>query len=151
MNPEHDDDLRALFDATAEEASGPVLTKLQARAREIPAARRPWWSKLALPGFALLAGAAATALLLRASPQAPLPEPSPVAIAVVTPQASAPVAAEEPEHDVIATEDVDDELAGLEAVAWGEPDDLWGGAGVEADLESDELLAALDSWMEEDG
>ncbi|HMR76546.1 MAG TPA: hypothetical protein PKD61_15595 [Polyangiaceae bacterium] len=151
MNPEHDDDLRALFDATAEEASGPILTKLQARAREIPTARRPWWSKLALPGFALLAGAAATALLLRAGPQAPLPEPSPVAIAVATPQASAPVAAEEPERDVIATEDEDDELAGLEAVAWGEPDDLWGGVGVEVDAESDELLAALDSWMEEDG
>ncbi|HMR08936.1 MAG TPA: hypothetical protein PKA88_24315, partial [Polyangiaceae bacterium] len=88
---------------------------------------------------------------LRAGPQAPLPEPSPVAIAVATPQASAPVAAEEPERDVIATEDEDDELAGLEAVAWGEPDDLWGGVGVEVDAESDELLAALDSWMEEDG
>jgi hypothetical protein len=152
MNSEPDDDLRVLFDATADEANGPVLTKLKARARDIPTlARRPWWSKLALPGFTLLAGAAATALVLRAGPEAPIAEPAPVATATLTPEASATSTPQEPEADVVATDDSDDDLGGLEELAWGETDDVWGGVGVEAEIESDDLLAALDSWMEDDG
>lgn len=58
--------LRALFDETAEQASGPVLTKLRARAVDVPfAARRRWrafW--FVAPGLA----AGLTALLIAVGP-----------------------------------------------------------------------------------
>jgi len=153
MNPEPEDDLRALFDSTATEANGPILTKLKARALDIPqTARRRWWVRFTVPAFALVAGVAAAAFLLKAAPVAPGPAlESPAALATLTPTntASAESAVPVPEQSVV--EQSDDDLEGLEALAWGDSDDLWSGAGVDPDVESDELLAALDSWMEEDG
>lgn len=67
------DDLQALFDATAEEASGPTLTKLRARAAEVPerARRRPWWRTfgLAAPAAAAAAVGALAVMTLPGTPQ----------------------------------------------------------------------------------
>ncbi len=158
MNPEHDEDVRALFDSTAAEASGPVLTKLKARARDIPlTARRSWWARFAAPTFALVTGAAAAAFLLRATPEVAAPMGTSATVVAATTQA--PVAANpataEPAPAVqdpdVLDDESEEEMAGLEAVAWGDSDDLWSGASIEAEADSEDLLAALDSWMEEDG
>ncbi len=65
---ELDQELSQLFDATADQPSGPTLTKLSARATDIPAhvKRRPRWRSLLFwaPGMA----AAVAALVLVLSP-----------------------------------------------------------------------------------
>ena len=74
-SPEEEfDDLQALFDATAEDASGPLLTKLRARAAEVPerARRRPWWRTFGLAAPAT-AAALAGALAVMALPGTPEP------------------------------------------------------------------------------
>src|SRR5262245_9096852 len=58
-DPERDErELRALFDRTAERLDGPGLTKLRARAGDVPSStrRRPWWLVFA-PIMAIAAGA----------------------------------------------------------------------------------------------
>ena len=151
MTPEHDDDVRALFDATASEASGPVLTKLKARAGDIPrTARRSWFARFAAPTFALVTGVAAAAVLLKATPDPTVPMTT--AVAVATTESPASTASEAPALEPASgEEDSDEDLAGLEAVAFSDSDELWSGVGVDSDSESDDLLAALDSWMEDDG
>ncbi len=155
MNPEHDEDVRALFDSTATEASGPVLTKLKARARDIPqTARRRWWARFAAPTFALVTGAAAAAFLLKATPEVAAPmatSATGVASTAQAPVAANPATEPAPSLPEVLEDESEEEMAGLEAVAWGDSDDLWSGAGIEAEADSEDLLAALDSWMEEDG
>ncbi len=107
--------LARLFDATAGEPSGPTLTKLSARAADIPARvkRRPRWRSLLFwtPGMA--AAVAALVLVMSPSPrhvrQSPTPATStpPPALAVHTPRKSgappaAPAAAPKVEDPDIA-------------------------------------------------
>ena len=122
--PDETDDelgLKRLFDASAAELSGPALTKLRARAREVPerAGRAPrwlprWaWSPL-LAGFAVGAGALAVAIgVWVRGPDGPAPAPTTrpdVTVAQPSQPAikSAPVASSRgaPEADELA----DDEL-----------------------------------------
>ena len=79
MTTERDDEarLRALFDRTADDASGPTLTRLSARAREVPSqGRRSWLSQLWAPALAVAAGAFAVVL---ATGQFASLKPTPVA------------------------------------------------------------------------
>ncbi|MEZ4219450.1 MAG: hypothetical protein R3B13_00885 [Polyangiaceae bacterium] len=157
MNPERDDDLRALFDATADEASGAQLTRLRARAQDIPAsARKSFWSRFAVPVFALATGAAAIGLVWRS--QSGVPAESARSVAALAPStAPTPVPTEtRPVEQSVASNDdtpvADDAFDDLDPMALGDSDELWAGIGVDSDVDDDdELLAALDSWLEEDG
>ncbi len=65
-------ELKALFDATADEPSGAQLTKLRARAADVPArGRRPRWLAWA-PVFAVAAGALAVFVLRGRVEEAPV-------------------------------------------------------------------------------
>ena len=125
--------LLALFDETVEPATGPTLTKLAARAADVPerARRTPLW----LPRWAwkptaaglVVAGGALGAALFNTPVEAPLPhEPAIVAAHTAAPSPAASVSTD--------GRDVRRALA-------GEAD--------EADLESLELLAADGDWEAE--
>lgn len=87
---ELDQELMQLFDATADKPSGPTLTKLNARAADIPARvkRRPRWRSLLFwaPGMA----AAVAALVLVLSPSLKRSRPEPLASGPKHPALSAP-------------------------------------------------------------
>lgn len=140
MTHPDEDRVRALFDATAGEASGPTLTKLSARAADIPtrAKRRGWLPRLLGPLVAVGVGAAAVTLatkdLDRGAPLASASVASLASEAVVAPAATTAVPSPSAAIAVSAAT-VDDELAGLED--WG-----WSGSG-------DGLLAPLDAPLED--
>ena len=109
MTTERDDEarLRALFDRTADDASGPTLTRLSARAREVPSqGRRSWLSQLWAPALAVAAGAFAVVL---ATGQFASLKPTPVASTPASASPSeAPVARPAPERSEAAVAGVDD-------------------------------------------
>ena len=81
IEPEEHEDVQRLFDATAAEAAGPTLTKLAARAAEIPerALRKsPFLPRWAWgPAFAGTAAALGGLLALRTLPPKPVPQRGP--------------------------------------------------------------------------
>jgi hypothetical protein len=117
MKPDHDDEarLRALFDRTAEELPGPVLTRLTARAADVPAqARRAgWWSslRLLLPAAAVAAGV--LAVFIVSGPDSK----EPVARTAEAPALIAPQEVEEPKipasEELTAAFDLGDEPGDL--------------------------------------
>jgi hypothetical protein len=158
-NPERDEaDLKALFDATAEPPTGPQLTKLRARAADVPTrGHRSRWRAWA-PFFAIAAGALAifvgrglgsvgdptatnTSTELVAAAPAPAPPGS------VTSPAPAPEPA--------SLEDVTPEEAGAVMAGLGYGDDglgvdLLGAPFDEGDADDlDTWLEATDSFLED--
>jgi hypothetical protein len=157
-HPDHEPDeagLRALFDATADELDGPGLTKLRARAADIPARRRPAWWKLWSPVFAVaMGGLLVFGIRTLNQPSAPGPVATTAAVApsatelvaksapTPTPE-TAPSEEEEPEELALGEEVIDDETS--------VPDDE-----LVLDDGSDDLLAfgvpsddeELDAWLE---
>jgi hypothetical protein len=149
--------LKALFDRTAEEAGGPTLTKLRARAEDVPGLarkRRPAWLGWLAPVSALAIGAAAVTLAVRPA-ESPLrehtpsasvtprtqhtaPTPAPVASA----SASSPIELEEDgwESELTATS-LAEPVEGLVPVAFDLPEEA----------EIDAWLAATDQLLGEDG
>jgi hypothetical protein len=92
-----EEELRRLFDRTAGEASGPMLTKLGARASEVPdrARRVPRWLPRwawspTLAGLAVAAGVVIVVVASRfgGSERPPSPAPGPAETAQVKPSAS---------------------------------------------------------------
>lgn len=162
-SPDHDRDearLKALFDATASEPDRVQLTKLSARAADVPGKgrRRPFW-QLVAPLAALAAGALAVFALrgmhsappgvARApsaveAPQPTLPAPSAVAKSPA-PSATAPVP--------VTGEAPEGEAEGAAAVAGftgGDDDSDWLAPLTEpADDDVDAWLAATDAFLEE--
>lgn len=144
--------LQALFDRTAELPSGPTLTKLSARAADVPARarKRPWWQSLGfgLPAAAVVAGAVAVVAWPALKNGGPT-EPAPVARTVESPQPAAtqtvqPLAIEElddPETEAFA----DDMLAEMSS-----EDDL-ALYGPESDEDLDAWLDATQSMLDEGG
>ena len=114
---ENEAQLRQLFDASAAELSGPALTKLRARAREVPerAPRAPrwlprWaWSPV-LAGLAVGVGALGVAIgVWVRGPEGVSPAPGPGPEALVS-QASEPRPAAAPLASSIAAPETDDLL-----------------------------------------
>lgn len=158
---EHSDEklLQALFEKTAEEPAGPTLTKLKARAADIPgrAARRPWWLSLRIfgPGTAVLAGAAA---VLMATSWFDGSHPVPVGSHLAQPEAGSTLASPpQPELAVTEPDDMpeDDLLAGLDP-GWdldeNDGDELIAPLdGPSSDDELDDWLSATAALLGEDG
>jgi hypothetical protein len=149
LDPERD--LKALFDATAEAPTGAQLTKLKARATDVPARRRrPLWLLWA-PFLAVAAGFLAV-VVLRGKPageQAHLPSATITAseqIASTAPPApSLATPGEEPAGD-----DLDESLAGLDDLDDQPSTDVLAAPLDDADEEElDIWLAAADSFLEE--
>lgn len=149
-HPDHDPeeaDLRALFDGTADELGGPGLTKLRARAADIPAQRRPIWWRVLAPGFALALGAIVVfGVRAMNRPEAPtlaVTRPLPTVVAAPTPSATSP--AEELEE-----EEEDDDSDPLALNDDDDSDEIYFADG------SEDLLAfgvpssdaELDAWLE---
>ncbi len=138
-------ELQKLFDATAEDASGPLLTRLAARAVDVPAHAKPRWRSLWvwLPGLAVGAGALALAVgTATHTPPGVPPRPSAIALraapsatAVAAPQSAQVV---EPTADVPAL----DVVAGLDSDGLGSSADLGVGA-----LDGPPPDADLDAWL----
>lgn len=84
--------LAALFNRTAELPSGPTLTKLSARAADIPARarRRPWWRSFGFlaPASAALAGVLAVLALPDLREPAPVEPVARTAPTIVAPEPS---------------------------------------------------------------
>lgn len=118
MNPRPDDELdetrlQALFDETAELPGGPTLTKLGARAREIPvqARRRPWWYSLriAAPATGMALAGALAVLMLPGPDRDNLAPPAPIPVAQangITPSTTSatPPSVSEPSEDEADTQ-----------------------------------------------
>lgn len=153
-DPMPPDDLQALFDRTAEPPTGAQLTKLAARAAEVPgrARGRAWWPAwIAAPG---LAAAAAVALVLtwpdvgveRPGVEGRVAQSS--ATQQAAPQLSAPIAIER-----VASSEAVEGLAtmGTTAMFSLETDDFdpLGGSleGPDADGDLDAWLAAADEIL----
>lgn len=163
-HPDHDPDeagLRALFDGTADELDGPGLTKLRARAADIPARRRPAWWKLWAPALAVaMGGLLVFGIRTMNGPDSPAAGSAPTALAEKTapPEASvapAPVvesddpeelAYGEDEEDTSPSDSTDDELelddGSDDLLAFGVPSD---------DEELDAWLEATDELLGEGG
>lgn len=144
--PEEDEaELRAIFDRTALEASGVDLTRLRARAEEVPerAARKPrllprWLWAPALAGAFASAGALGAALLSGVTPVASVSS-GPVATSNET--APAPERARSAELRV--DDATDDSESETESDDWvGEHDEL------AFDLSPDVPDTELDAWLE---
>lgn len=151
-HPDHDPEeagLRALFDATADDLGGPGLTKLRARAADIPARRRPMWWKLWAPALTVaMGGLLVLGISTMNRPDSPAAAPAPTVVAEKTaPPAPAPSVAPAP-----LLEDDPEELAALD-----DPEET-DGADDEMALDdgADDLLAfgvpsddeELDAWLE---
>lgn len=156
-HPDHERDerdLAALFDATAEEADRAQLTKLGARAADVPArARRPGWYRW-VPVFAVAAGALAVFVARGGPKQAEMADrsatptaapPSALALAPSSAPSLAPRPAEEPpeaeENGAVADLGYGDEGFGL--------DELSGPLEDEDEADLDKWLAATDSFLED--
>lgn len=155
--------LQALFDRTAEQPSGPTLTKLAARAVDVPerAQRRPRW----LPRWAwspTLAGLAVGAGVLAVTIGIVLRDPAeggkrPAPFLPGTVETTAPIArsspaplvpSEPPEADDPSNDDSDESFDGFELAG-----DLGDFEGESADLDFDPLEgpasdSELDVWLE---
>lgn len=151
MSGEQDDfeDLQQLFDRTAEQASGPLLTKLRARAVDVPErAPRATWRRWLLPTFAFAGGALVATLALgggepAVEPLAHVPVPAQLSVP------SAPAAAEPAAQSPAASPSLDPELEGLDHLA-GEldNDDLWAGLAIPAeDTELELWLAGAEYYL----
>lgn len=149
LDPERE--LKALFDATAEAPTGAQLTKLKARATDVPGRRRrPLWLLWA-PFLAVAAGFFAV-VVLRGKPgpeQAHLPSATITAseqiASVATPAPSLAPPGEEPAGD-----DLDESLAGLDDLDDEPSTDVLAAPLDDADEEElDVWLAAADSFLEE--
>jgi hypothetical protein len=165
-HPDHDPDeagLRALFDGTADELDGPGLTKLRARAADIPAQRRPAWWKLWAPALAVAMGglvvfgvrtmngpdSAATA-----QNTAQAPAPTAVALKTAPAEASvapAPVVEDDPEELAVLGEDDEDTDSGDELALDEGSDDLLAFGVPSDDEELDAWLEATDELLGEGG
>ncbi len=94
---QHEAELKALFDRTAEELAGPSLTRLRARVSEVPerAARRPrllprWAWAPTLAGLCAGTGALAAALFGTAGTEGGPPTAQVSALAVAAPPSTPP-------------------------------------------------------------
>ncbi len=152
MTAERDEaQLRQLFDRTALEASGATLTKLKARAADVPeAAPSRAWRRWLLPALAFAGGAALTAVILR-TPDAAEP------VATATPGqvvAAVEASTSTPLEEVVANTEFDDDLNGLAHLTGDVDSDvaMWADlapASDDADLEL--WLSATESFLEEGG
>lgn len=145
MSGEQDDfeDLQQLFDRTAEQASGPTLTKLRARAADVPErAPRATWRRWLVPTFAFAGGALVAALALRSGEPAiePLAHvPVPALLSVPSASAAAELEAPLPAADP----SLDPELEGLDHLAGDlDSDDQWAGLLIPAEETELELWLA---------
>jgi hypothetical protein len=159
MTPRPEDELdetrlQALFDRTAELPSGPMLTKLSARAADIPGLSRPrpFWQSLRfmLPAVAAVAGALAVVAIpeLRGEPGA---ESAPVALA---PQSPAPAEATAPAPVDVETPAVDEvDLDALAELDFSDGDELAFGDvdGPDSEAELDAWLSATEALLDEGG
>lgn len=145
QRPESDLDearLQSLFDRTADVATGPTLTKLSARAADIPARtrRRPWWMslRLALPASAALAGVLAVLMLPDASGEV-TPPPAPIAAAKPVPSVVEPrVPLQAPSVDPDSEPETE-----LDALAFDDP----AGSALDFGIDDAESDAELESWL----
>jgi hypothetical protein len=159
MTSEHDHPdekaLRELFDATAESAQGPTLTKLAARARDVPEREQrlprwlPRWAwSPTLAGLAVAVGAATAGIAIAFSGSRELTERTPTSVArVYQPPESSSTAREAtlPEDDLLDPDPLELELA----MDW---DDGLDSDADELDLEIDPSEgpssdADLDAWL----
>lgn len=155
--------VRQLFDASAEEPTGPVLTKLAARAGGIPSAPRrvpSWFPRWAwAPSAAGLAAAAGALAVTLASwfgeppgergPATTTPAVAPVVALAPVPERTQPQSNDgpiEPRQAATAAPDSDERAPGTEPQTAGLPGDL------ALDSELDALAgpppdADLDAWL----
>ncbi len=147
MTHPDEDRLRALFDETASEASRPTLTKLRARAADIPELaqkRRGWLPRLLGPLVAVGVGAAAVTLATRGlDGSAPLPSASIARSGVhIELPASAPPA---PAAGTLpgAAEDESELALGMDDFGWS-----GGGDGLLSPLDLPAEDTELDAWLD---
>jgi hypothetical protein len=149
--------LRALFNETIEPATGPTLTKLAARAADVPerAHRTPLWLprwawKPTAAGFVVAAGALGAAFV-NTRVEAPRPAESSVAAAHLTAPAPAPAASvsvNDLRRPAVPLADLGEDLESLELSA--------AGGDWESEAEDDDVFdsvygppsdANLDAWL----
>ena len=162
-DPERDEaELRALFDRTADIADGPGLTKLRARAADVPGLgrRRSWWWVF-VPFVAVAAGAlivvsmrggSAREQALRGGSESAIvapssPEVSPSALALQSSRPP-PSSAGEANPEEAADLDSDEAVADLGADDEGNGGDLFAALDEPADEDVDAWLAATSAYLE---
>jgi hypothetical protein len=148
--------LQALFDRTAELPEGALLTKLTARAADVPLhnRRRSFWlsPRFALPASALLVGALAVLVVPGLSDRVEPPVTAPIARAGEVPTAAAPAES----STALALPGEDDESAGDELAGIELGDDegelsLDAMHGPASDDEIDDWLLATAALVDEGG
>lgn len=155
MTAERDEaQLRELFDRTALEASGPTLTKLKARAADVPetAPSRGFWRWL-FPALAFAGGAALTAVVLR-TPDVPEPVATASPSQVVAPVEASSVAPPPALEEVVANMEFDEDLNGLDHLTGDVHSDvaMWADlAPASDDTDLEMWLSATESFLEEGG
>lgn len=136
-------ELKALFDATADEPSGAQLTKLRARAADVPArGRRPRWLAWA-PVFAVAAGALAVFVLRGRVEEAPVAGSATTRAPAPTLVASAPATAPAAPIAESPSEPTDDDGT---VADFGYSDEGFGIDELSGPLE-DADEAELDGWL----
>jgi hypothetical protein len=136
-------DLKALFDSTADELAGPQLTKLKARAADIPLQRRPIWWRLWAPAFAVAMGALLVFGVQRMN------RPDATNVVATTMKTARPA----PAPSAVPSVEEEDELDDSDSLALVEEDES---EDVYMDDGSEDLLAFgvplgdddLDAWLE---
>jgi hypothetical protein len=152
MTHEHDDEtrLRALFERTAMDASGPTLTKLKARAQDVPTlTRRPLWQRLFAPALAVAVGAGAVVLAT-----GPFSSLKPESVASTRATESAALAPASITAPVLRAPEAAPATAAVDDFGFGEPanDGLLGPLdGPSDDEDIDAWLAATESVLGEQG
>jgi len=156
-HPEHERDeheLKALFDATAEEPSGAQLTKLRARAADVPGrARRPRWLFWA-PFAAVAAGALLVVMLQGGAKDAEVARgTSTASVRFEAPAPSVTQHAPAPSQESTPDEEAPEEngaLAELGDLNDGDDfEDFPGPLDEPDDAELDDWLAATSSFLED--
>ncbi len=144
-DPEREDDLRALFERTREDPDRMQLTKLRARAEDVPALARRGRRWLALaPLFAVALGALAVFFATRGNQQSLVAPSTSVALVDSRPElAPGPSVAPAPEPTALAQGSAEPDDALLE------PDDVAPVATLD-DPSADDPLAALDEPADDD-
>lgn len=137
-------DLRALFDATAEPLAGPSLTRVSARAAEVPGRARAGWRRFAwsfLPAACVAAGALVAVMLGRAAPDPPTASGGPTVLGSVS--GAGAVAPASPA--VVPLVEGPPEVAFEEA--WSDEDDGFGAAPPSEDQELEAWALAAESLL----
>jgi hypothetical protein len=145
--------IQALFERTAELPSGALLTKLAARAADVPLRHRRAWAwlslRLALPASAIVVGALAVVLVPRLGQAPPAPVAAPMAMAAGSSQGTDAPPAPAPELDALESEELYAELYLAEESGSELSLDLMHGPASEADV--DAWLVATAMLLDEGG